>query len=88
MNQEVLEYMSSNLGKMDKMHLHDTLTLSQTTNYRLSKLKDFAEDNFIFDENGRKSSKRIENSGKRINCSLPTCTADKLKPGLVCERVN
>ena len=35
-----------------------------------SKLKEFADDNFKFDENGRKLSKRVENTGKRINCSL------------------
>ena len=29
------------------------LTLSQTTNFRSSKLKEFADDNFKFDENGR-----------------------------------
>ena len=27
-----------------------------------SKLKDFADDNFRFDENGRKLSKRVENT--------------------------
>ena len=36
------------------------LTLSQTTNFRL-KLKEFADDNFTFDENGRKFSRRVEN---------------------------
>ena len=36
-----------------------------------SKLKEFAGDNFKFDENGRKFSKRLENTvGKRRNCSL------------------
>ena len=38
------------------------LTLSQTTNFRLSKLKEFADDNFKFDKNGRKFSKRVENT--------------------------
>ena len=34
-------------------------------------MKDFAEDNFKFDENGRKLSKPVENTvGKRRNCSL------------------
>ena len=36
-----------------------------------AKLKEFADDNFKFDKNGRKSSKRVENTvGKRRNCSL------------------
>ena len=35
-----------------------------------SKLKHFADDNFKFDENGRKLSKLVENTWKRINCSL------------------
>ena len=38
------------------------LTHYQTTNFSLFKLKDFADDNFKFDENGRKLSKRIENT--------------------------
>ena len=39
------------------------LTLSQTTNPNdSSKLKEFADDNFKFDENGRKLSKRVENT--------------------------
>ena len=32
-----------------------------------SKLKDFADDNFKFDENDGKFPKRIENSGERRN---------------------
>ena len=39
-----------------------TLTHYQTTNFRLFQLKDFAEDNFKFDENGRKLSKWVENT--------------------------
>ena len=36
-----------------------------------SKLKEFADDNFKLDDNGRKSSKRVENTvGKRRNCSF------------------
>ena len=38
------------------------LTHYQTTNLDSSKLKEFADDNFKFDENGRKLSKRIENT--------------------------
>ena len=61
-----------------------------------SKLKEFADDNFSFGENGRKSSKRVENTvGKgEIYCykQFPTVFskdfyADTLKPGLVWERV-
>ena len=33
-----------------------------------SKLKDFADDNFGFDENRRKFSKTVENTGKKGNC--------------------
>ena len=38
------------------------------TNFRYSKLKEFADDNFKFDENGWKFSKRVENYGKSKNC--------------------
>ena len=38
------------------------LTRSQTTNLDSSKQKDLADDNFKFDENGRKCSKRVENT--------------------------
>ena len=38
------------------------LTHYQTTNLNLSKLKQFADDNFKFDEIGRKLSKRVENT--------------------------
>ena len=53
-----------------------------------SKLKEFADDNFKFDENGRKISKRVENTvgkGKIARyeqfllfpqCFQKTCTAD------------
>ena len=33
-------------------------------------MKNFADDNFKFDENRRKFFKRVENCGKRRNCSL------------------
>ena len=65
------------------------LTLSQTTRFLdKSKLKAFADDNFIFDENGRKFSKQVENNvGKGEiahyeqfllfpQCFQKTCTAD------------
>ena len=35
-----------------------------------SELKEFADNNFKFDENGRKLSKWVEITGKRRNCSL------------------
>ena len=38
------------------------LTLSQKTNFGLFQLKQFADDNFKFDENGRKFSKSAENT--------------------------
>ena len=42
------------------------ITLSQTTNLDPSKLKEFADENFKFDKNGRKYSKWVENTvGKR-----------------------
>ena len=38
-----------------------------------SKLKEFADISFRFDENGRKCSKRVENTvGKRRNCLIVT----------------
>ena len=64
-----------------------------------SKLKEFADDNFKFDKNGRKFSKRIENTvGKGEiaryeqfllfqQCFQKTCAADTSKPGLLWERV-
>ena len=33
-----------------------------------SEMKEFADDTFKFDENGRKFSKRVETTGKRRNC--------------------
>ena len=56
-----------------------------------SKLKEFAEDNFKFIENGRKFSKRVENNVGQgeiafyeqflhfPQCSQKTCTADPVK---------
>ena len=38
------------------------LTHYQTTNFRLFQLKEFADDNFKCDENGRKLSKQVENT--------------------------
>ena len=64
-----------------------------------SKVKGLADDNFKFDENGRKFSKRVENNvGKGEiaryeqfllfpQCFRKTYIADTLEPGLVWERV-
>ena len=48
-----------------KQFADDILTLSQTTNFRLFQMKVFAEDNFKFDENGRKLSKQVENTVRK-----------------------
>ena len=42
--------------------ISNLLTLSQRQILDSSKLKEFADDNFKFDENGRKFSKRVENT--------------------------
>ena len=64
-----------------------------------SKLEEFADDNFKFDENVKKFSKRVENTvGKGgiaryeqfplfPHCFQMTCATDTWKPGLVIERV-
>ena len=39
-----------------------SLTHCQMTNFRLFRNKEFADDNFKFDENGRKLSKQVENT--------------------------
>ena len=65
------------------------ITFSQTTNFSLSsKQKEFADDNFKFDENARKFSKSVENAvGKGEiacyeqfllfpQCFQKTCTVD------------
>ena len=64
------------------------LTLSQTTIGDSCKLKEFADDNFKFDENGRKFSKLVENTVRKgeiacfeqfllfPECFQETCTAD------------
>ena len=63
------------------------LSLSQTTNFRPSKLKEFAAHNFKFDRNGRKLSKLVQNTvGKFLLFAQSfekTFTADTQKPGLV-----
>ena len=65
------------------------LTLSQMTIFRFLKTeRDFADDNFKFDENGKKFSKRVENTvGKGeiacyeqfllfLQCFQKNCTSD------------
>ena len=57
--------------KYTKVVVKEGLTHYQMTNFRLSQIEEFADDNFIFDKNGRKLSKWVENTvGKRRNCSL------------------
>ena len=65
-----------------------------------SKAKVFADDNFIYDNNGGKFSERVkDNAGKGQiacykkfllfpRCFLNICTADTKKKGLVWERVS
>ena len=65
-----------------------------------SNLKEFADGNFGFAENGRKFSKTTENTVGKGEiacyeqfllfpwCFPKTCPADTSKPGLVWERVN
>ena len=64
------------------------LTLSQTANFSSSKLKAFADNNFKFDENGRKSIEWLENTVEKgeiahykqfllfPQCFQKTCNAD------------
>ena len=70
------------------MNSFGDLTLSQTTNFRHIQPKEFADDNFKFDQNNRKFSKRVENTvGKGEiarseqfllfpQCFQENCTAD------------
>ena len=76
------------LSRITKMQLNG-LTLSQTIILYSSSLKEFADDNSKFDENGGKFSETIENTvGKEEiarheqfllfpQCFQKTCTADK-----------
>ena len=52
---------SSNFGWSQNGVLGNGLTLSQTTNFRLFHTE-FADDDFKFDENGRRFSKRVKNA--------------------------
>ena len=64
------------------------LTHYQTTNFKLFELKDFADDNFKFDKNGRKLSKPVENTVGKGEISryeqfllLPQCFQKACFPG-------
>ena len=51
-------------------HFKYTFTLSQSIIFYSSKMKEFTDDTFKPDENGRKFSTQVENTvGKRRNCS-------------------
>ena len=59
----VAQHVRSVLGEIVFHPFVFHLIISQTTNITLSKTKKkFVEDNFKFDENGRKFSKRVENT--------------------------
>ena len=75
------------------MHSGVLLTLYQTKNFRLFQTKKFADDNFKFDENGRKLSKRVENTvGKkeiaRNECFQRVCFPGASKGVVAWEWVN
>ena len=76
------------------------LTLSQTTNFRLFQTEEFADDNFRFNENGRKFSEWTENTvgkGEIAHheqfilfqpCFPKTCTEDHEKRSLFGKGLN
>ena len=47
---------------MGRSSNYSSLTLSQATNFRPFQTQDFAGNIFKFDENGKKLSKRVENT--------------------------
>ena len=58
------------------------------TNFRSSKLKEFADNNFRFDGNGRKLSKRVENTVGKVEIAryeqfllCPQCFQKACFPG-------
>ena len=67
---EIINSANSNLSSANALHLVKAKTLSFSkeltfTRQKIldsSKLKEFADDNFKFDKNGRKLSKRVENT--------------------------
>ena len=82
---------------MEFPHLHAVVCYLFYSNIRVFQLKEFTDDNFKFNENGRKFSKQVDKTvgkGKIAHCKqflfLPpcfqkTCPADMKKPGLVWE---
>ena len=63
-NKTLLEKGLKNLASNTLSFLNNVLTLSQTKKF--PRLKVFAEDNFKFDDNGRRLSKKVENTvGRR-----------------------
>ena len=57
-----LLYFQFDLYAIQTVALLSVLTLSQTTILHYSKSKEFADDNFKFDENNKKFSKHVENT--------------------------
>ena len=53
------------LGHWDVFSL-SVLTFPQMRNLDFSKLNDLPDDNYKFDENGRKFSNKVENNGKKV----------------------
>ena len=47
---------------MNLLNSKPSLTLSQTTNFRLFQTEEVSDNSFKFDENGRKFSKWVENT--------------------------
>ena len=76
-----------NLVLSQKLLFGEELALSKQQILDCSKLKEFADDNFKFDDNNKKISKQVENTvGKReiaryepfllfLQCFQKTCTA-------------
>ena len=80
---------------MIRLHIHCNQPCPKRLFLDPSKLKEFADGNFKFDENGRKLSKRIENTVEKgenaryeqfllfPQCFLKTYTVREIKQGLV-----
>ena len=70
--------------QFDLLGLSGSIQPKECFNRNSSKLKEFADDNFKFDENSRKFSKWLENTvGKDL--FQKTCSQDAFKPGFVWE---
>ena len=66
------------------------LTHYRTTNFKLLKLEEFADENLEFDENGRKLSKRVENTVGKTEIArheqfllFPQCFQKACFPGML-----